>query len=170
MKRLLKQNGQSLVETAIAFPVILIMILAILQFTILITCQLAVNFAAYKSARAILLSSNSSRYYGFGNSNSIVKDASTTAKSTLSIFYPGTGLGWMLPASVKLYWHNGQKKSGIGKQVRILRGLGAAPNRSIWVVVKARVIIVMPFMKSIFGLFGFRTIKATCLVDTPSQP
>lgn len=170
MKKLLKQNGQSLVETAITFPVILIMILAILQFTILITCQLAVNFAAYKSARAILLSSNSSKNYGYGNANSIAKDAKNTARSTLGIFYPGIGLGWMLPASVKLYRHAGKTKYGISRNEITERSMPQPPNQTIWVIVKARAIIVMPLMRPIFGLLGFTTIKATCLVDTPSQP
>jgi len=159
-----------MVETAIVFPIILILILCIFQFTILITCQVALNFAAFQSARAVLLSSNQSKNFGYGNAHSIVQDARHTARSTLSIFYPLTGLGWMYPPSVKLYRHDGQAKNGISKNRLTLKSMPQPPNQSIWIILKAKAIIVIPFMKRIFGFLGFTTIKATCLVDTPSIP
>ena len=170
------QNGQSLTETSITFPVIIIMILAVFQFTILITCQLGVNFAAYQASRAILLSSNKSKKYGYGNANSILKDAKNTVNGTLFIFQK---LGWLIPGMrfgfVRLYRHNGKDKYGIGTEIDDstsgpAKNLGHPPNRTIWVVVEGRVRIIIPLMKKIFGLFGLNSVKATCLVDTPSQP
>ncbi len=174
MKKLLKQNGGSFIETAIIVPVIAVLILVILQFTIIITCHLAVNFAAYKAARAVLLSSNKSEQYGYGNANSVVKDAKKTARGTLSIFYPYVGLGWMTPPSVKLYRHSGRMRSGISEKEITESGMAQPPNQTIWVVVRSRAIISIPLMKPVigklFGIMRLTDLKATCLVDTPSQP
>ena len=159
LKKFLKQkNGQALTETLIVLPIIIMSILMVLQFTLLVACQLAANFAAYKAARAVLLSSNGSRKYGYGNSNTIVKDAQNTVVATLAPFYLR---GWMIPnieiknrrirvRVVELYWHKGGTKSGISENEISVNQI-VPPNRTIWIVVKAKAILVIPFMSQIFG-------------------
>ncbi len=181
IKLVREEKGQALVESAIIIPIVLIMIMMIIQFTIIITVQLGTNFTAWRVAKAIYISSNRSKRYGYGNSNSVYKDASITANKIMSIFFQ---LGWIYPvtdkgvgfAKVELFYYNSGKKNKVGAKIN--RDQIILPDRDIWVRLTVKSKIVVPLTRYVFADNPFatftlagrtRTIYATSLVHTPHR-
>jgi len=59
MKRLKNQKGQSLVEFAMILPLLLLLVMAIIEFGIMLNSYLAINNAAREGARAGIVGSSS---------------------------------------------------------------------------------------------------------------
>ncbi len=55
MRSLRDEHGQVLVETAIAFPIQMLLTLAIMQFCLIAVAKQVVNYAAHAAARAVLV-------------------------------------------------------------------------------------------------------------------
>lgn len=174
-KKFIKSTrAQAVVESVIVIPMILVLIMVILQFSIIITVHLAANYAAYKAARAVYISSNRQNRYGYGNNNSAFQDAKTAANDVLTVFK--YVLRWIEPIiDVKLYKYDGSRTHGVSPAT-IDNNTRLDPDIDIWVRVTVKAKILIPGMRRIFGdgapyasALTWRTINTSTLVHTPHK-
>ncbi|HPD14547.1 MAG TPA: TadE/TadG family type IV pilus assembly protein [Planctomycetota bacterium] len=90
------QRGQVMVETAIAFPIQMLMTLAVMQFCLLAVGKQVVNYAAHAAARAALVGDDPQRAAEIVCSP--IAGSNCTGGSATPIFMPGWG---NLPKSIQ---------------------------------------------------------------------
>ena len=83
------QRGQVLVETAIAFPIQMLITLAIMQFCLIAVGKQVVNYAAHAAARAALVGEDPERAAAIVCSP--IAGSNCTGGSASPIFVPGWG-------------------------------------------------------------------------------
>jgi len=141
------QKAQALLETVIIIPIVLIMIVAILQFSIIATVHLTTNYSAYRAGRAVYLSLHNATRYG-QRAYSARRDAQISATSVFISAFRITR--WALPyCTIKLYEYNPANRNGYGREIRDNDIIN--PDTDIWVVVTGYAKLVMPLGKLIFG-------------------
>lgn len=89
MRSLRDEQGQVLVETAIAFPIQMLITLAIMQFCLLAVGKQVVNYAAHAAARAALVNEDPARAAAIVCSP--IAGSDCTGGSASPIFIPGWG-------------------------------------------------------------------------------
>ena len=89
MRRLRDEQGQVLVETAIAFPIQMLITLAIMQFCLIAVGKQVVNYAAHAAARAVLVGEDPTRAAAIVCSP--IAGSNCTGGSATPIFVPGWG-------------------------------------------------------------------------------
>ncbi len=89
MGRLRDEQGQVLVETAIAFPIQMLITLAIMQFCLIAVGKQVVNYAAHAAARAVLVGDDPTRAAAIVCSP--IAGSNCTGGSATPIFVPGWG-------------------------------------------------------------------------------
>jgi len=89
MRSLRDEQGQVLVETAIAFPIQMLITLAIMQFCLLAVAKQVVNYAAHAAARATLVGEDPERAAHIVCSP--IAGSNCTTASGAPIFIPGRG-------------------------------------------------------------------------------
>jgi Flp pilus assembly protein TadG len=89
LRRLSDERGQVLVETAIAFPIQMLITLAIMQFCLIAVAKQVVNYAAHAAARAVLVNEDPERAAEIVCSP--IAGSDCTNSGATPIFIPGWG-------------------------------------------------------------------------------
>jgi len=89
MRILRDERGQVLVETAIAFPIQMLITLAIMQFCLIAVAKQVVNYAAHAAARAVLVDEDPERAAEIICSP--IAGSNCTGVAATPIFVPGWG-------------------------------------------------------------------------------
>ncbi|HUT36475.1 MAG TPA: TadE/TadG family type IV pilus assembly protein [Planctomycetota bacterium] len=89
MRILRDEQGQVMVETAIAFPIQMLITLAIMQFCLIAVAKQVVNYAAHAAARAVLVSEDPDRAAAIVCSP--IAGSNCTGNPGAPIFIPGWG-------------------------------------------------------------------------------
>jgi len=89
MRILRDERGQVLVETAIAFPIQILITVAIMQFCLIAVAKQVVNYAAHAAARAVLVNEDPERAAAIVCSP--IAGSDCTRSGAAPIFIPGWG-------------------------------------------------------------------------------
>jgi len=162
IRQFIKQtDGQSLSETLVALLVVIYIVLGLFQFSLFITGFLSTNYAAFRAGRAVLVSYNNERSYGQSAGSALMD-----ARKVVGNLYLFSSIAGSMPYQVKLYKFDSSDDSYLGDPYQSSESLPA--DSDVWVEVTGRMRYVMPYARKIFGLFGWKTIKAYYLIHTPN--